>query len=743
MIQLKNKFRPILLLAIIIILQLTVLISPVAAAPTITSAILPTGQIGVVYSATLTATGVTGAAAWALSSGTIPTGLTLGATTGIISGTPTATGTFTFYVICTDSTGPSAPQYFYITINQIPLAISTTDLPGGKEGATYATTTLTATGGTTPYTWTVTSGSLPSGLTLSAGVLSGTLARNTYGTYSITIKVTDSSPIVQSASGSYSIFIDRGTYSPTVIIGSGLQSATTRVYIDGAIVASLRGGESKILSLGLGTTKSVTVDQSVADPGNTAIRYKARQESQTISESVSSVTFDYDTEYYIAFKTVPAINNDPQGSGWYKKSNTLNTSAVKESPGNAGLLYRFSYWLLPNNNKSTGEALNYTVEAPGTITAYYDAYYKLTIDSAYGDVQGGGYYLAGSQATWKLPNDRVPMQDIMGFFQGKYKASASSGTVTMDGPKTVTILWEPDYTMPGILIPLAIIGVVLAGVGIYIMMKRQQQPRVVPMATIIPGGSPMMGYPPQTMMPPPIPPPQPAPRPIPQQHTTVVMIENKGEQQKQLPGSTKEQLVDSFRQLLDKYETDIKGTIGSAAAASLGAGPVEAPRVEAPKGKMLEAPEFVPPAVPPQSAANMSVEPEYVKEIKEPCGNSAKKLLRTVVTKWHQEESSTVTIPSSDPSKEPEIGLEVIWARDMYHEWDIVKCTLPVNHSGSHKGDSRIAYSLLNTVTIKSTFGSTQKVEPPSPHFTESMPEVELSDDQIVHAGDLPAETIK
>src|SRR5882762_10210106 len=70
-----------------------------------------------------------------------------------------------------------------------PLAISTTSLPAGSVGQAYSPQ-LNATGGTTPYTWSVASGSLPSGLTLSSsGAISG--IPTAAGTSTFTVKLTD------------------------------------------------------------------------------------------------------------------------------------------------------------------------------------------------------------------------------------------------------------------------------------------------------------------------------------------------------------------------------------------------------------------------------------------------------------------------------------------------------------------------------------------------------------------------
>ena len=71
-----------------------------------------------------------------------------------------------------------------------PPSISTSSLTNGTVGTAYSQT-LTATGGTTPYTWTIASGTLPAGLTLSSnGVISGT-PTTAGGPTAITFKVTD------------------------------------------------------------------------------------------------------------------------------------------------------------------------------------------------------------------------------------------------------------------------------------------------------------------------------------------------------------------------------------------------------------------------------------------------------------------------------------------------------------------------------------------------------------------------
>jgi len=126
---------------------------------------------------------------YSISVGSLPTGLTL-SSAGVLSGTPTIAGSYSFTVQVADSelTPQTATQSFTVNVAAL-LSITTTSLPAGTAAASYSAM-LAATGGTTPYTWSLSSGTLPAGLTLSAaGVISGT--PTTPGTYTITVKVTD------------------------------------------------------------------------------------------------------------------------------------------------------------------------------------------------------------------------------------------------------------------------------------------------------------------------------------------------------------------------------------------------------------------------------------------------------------------------------------------------------------------------------------------------------------------------
>ena len=185
----------------------------------ISTASLPNGVVGNTYSATLSATGGTTPYQWALTSGTLPSGLSFSAV-GVISGTPTSSVTalsLTFKV--TDSGHPSQnkSKTLSLTVAPAPLAVTTTSLPGGQVGTAY-NANLSASGGTTPYRWSLGSGVLPQGLTLStSGSITGT--PTTAGNYTgIIFSVTDSSsPALSAQSGSLSIAINGGASGVSIV----------------------------------------------------------------------------------------------------------------------------------------------------------------------------------------------------------------------------------------------------------------------------------------------------------------------------------------------------------------------------------------------------------------------------------------------------------------------------------------------------------------------------------------------
>ena len=155
-----------------------------------TSSPLPSALTGTVYSQTLMAAGAT-PITWAVTGGTLPAGLTLGPSTGLLSGMPAAVGVFTFSVSAANASGSNSKQ-LSLTVNApaTPPSITTSSpLPTAVTGAAYSQILMAAS--TTPITWAVTGGTLPAGLSLgsSTGILSGT--PTAAGNFTLTVRATN------------------------------------------------------------------------------------------------------------------------------------------------------------------------------------------------------------------------------------------------------------------------------------------------------------------------------------------------------------------------------------------------------------------------------------------------------------------------------------------------------------------------------------------------------------------------
>lgn len=160
-------------------------------APTITlaPASLPDATGGIFYGQTITASGGTRPYTYAVTSGALPAGMTL-STGGVLSGTPSAYGPFTFEVTATDDNGFPGIRAYSLDVATPTLVLSPASLPAATADTPYRQT-FTTTGGTGPYKYVVTDGALPPGVSLSpGGVLTGTTAAD--GSFTFDVTVTDS-----------------------------------------------------------------------------------------------------------------------------------------------------------------------------------------------------------------------------------------------------------------------------------------------------------------------------------------------------------------------------------------------------------------------------------------------------------------------------------------------------------------------------------------------------------------------
>jgi hypothetical protein len=163
----------------------------------ITTTALPDAVAGAAYSTALSARGGTAPYTWTVAPASLPDGWEL-SPTGVLTITTPVEGTSDpFEVTLTDSSASprTATAAFTVTTVAAPaLSITTSSvLPDGMAGTEdLYEVTLTAAGGTAPYSWEVIGGGLPAYLVLDSetGLLTGTLFEE--GSSTFTVQVTDS-----------------------------------------------------------------------------------------------------------------------------------------------------------------------------------------------------------------------------------------------------------------------------------------------------------------------------------------------------------------------------------------------------------------------------------------------------------------------------------------------------------------------------------------------------------------------
>ena len=195
---------------------------PAAVPVAVATAALPGIRATLDYNATIAASGGSGVYAWTVTSGALPAGLSLSASTGSVTGTPAAAGTSTFTVRVTDASDGSnvADAPLSITIAPPPVRVAGGTLTGGRATTAYAAA-LQASGGSGAFRWTIADGALPAGIVLDAttGALSGAPAA--VGTFTFTAATRDAADETNLASQSFTLAVGAPPVAVTTISLAG------------------------------------------------------------------------------------------------------------------------------------------------------------------------------------------------------------------------------------------------------------------------------------------------------------------------------------------------------------------------------------------------------------------------------------------------------------------------------------------------------------------------------------------
>jgi len=390
---------------------------------------------------------------WASSNTGTATVSTTGLAAGFAPGTSTISAAFGMI------TGSTT-----ITVQPAPLTISTTSLPDAQRNAAYSAM-VTASGGSTPYTWSIISGALPAGLSLNSnsGAISGRPTAT--GSSSFTIKVTDSASRTATANLSINV-------SNTANF-SLWPSLTVPVVADGGPDSSLELGVKFTADAG-GTITAVRYYKASGNTGtHTGTLWSSsgtRLATATFTNETASgwqqvnlsppVTITAGTTYvasyhasaghYSADSNYFAVPRD--NAPLHAAANVNGVYAYSASTVFPNNTYRATnYWVdVVFNSSWTPPPINSLAVNPPSPSVGLGTTLQLTATATYAD---GSSHDVTPQATWTSGSQQIASVDAFGVVSGLQGGTsvitAALGGVSGTSTVTVTVPPPPPDEGPG------------------------------------------------------------------------------------------------------------------------------------------------------------------------------------------------------------------------------------------------------------------------------------------------------
>ena len=202
-----------------------------------------------------------------------------------------------------------------------------------------------------------------------------------------------------------------------------------------------------------GTSASFSVNSPADEAGGTRYRFTNWSGDYTGTDNPASITMDgpktvtanWSVQYLL---TVISAHDNPTGSGWYDSGETANFGVTSPADVNNGTRYVFAHW--SGDYAGTNPSGSVTMDRAKTVTANWNTEYYLTVNSAYGNPSGEGWYASGATANFSVnspANQSGGTRYVFDHWSGDYSGSSTSGNVTMDRAKTVTANWTKQYEL--------------------------------------------------------------------------------------------------------------------------------------------------------------------------------------------------------------------------------------------------------------------------------------------------------
>jgi hypothetical protein len=420
-------------LPVLLVSALALVLVTGAGATTVDPAVLPAGTTGTAYNQTFTSSTGVAPFTFAVTAGSLPPGLALTAA-GVLSGTPTSSGSFSFTVTGTDAGSVAASRAYTLSISPATLTITPTTLYPGQRGI-FQEDLLDASGGTPPYTFAVTSGTLPGGITLdSDGYLSG--VPGAAGSYTFTVRVTDAYSSTGSRTYTLDINLETLNVNPLTLT-DGTAGVAYVKQLTGAggtpsYTFALASGSS--LPPGLALSANGALTGTPSQGGTFAFGVKV---TDSVGATMTRV-------YVFRVALVPLTVTATLPTATYGKAYDQTFAAAGGTP-------TYSYSL--SGTLPAGLLFSTIGQLYGTTTAYGSFSFSVTAVDKYGDTGTFPFTLVVAPPTIVMtPDELFPATSGL-FYSTRVAASGGLGTYTYAitaGALPLGITLTNDGTITGI-----------------------------------------------------------------------------------------------------------------------------------------------------------------------------------------------------------------------------------------------------------------------------------------------------
>ncbi|MBS7621987.1 PKD domain-containing protein, partial [Candidatus Bathyarchaeota archaeon] len=279
-----------------------------------------------------------------------------------------------------------------------------------------------------------------------------THAYSTYGTFTVTLNVTDSEGKWDTASKQ--ITVEKAPIADFWWTPYYPQRGETVTF--DASTSTPDGGEIIIYTWNFGDGNITTTDNPVI----THVYDEAGDYTVTLNVTDSEGRWDTETKiitvvpirYYLTVKTDPQGITTIPGENWYNEGTEVELTAPDTVPVSPGVRYKFSYWDVDGTPRA-GNPIKVVMDANHTATAHYILEYYLTVTSPFGTVGGEGWYPSGATAYATLDTGLIDhgngTRRVFTSWGGDASGTnyAQSNPITMNAPKTAVANWKTQHLL--------------------------------------------------------------------------------------------------------------------------------------------------------------------------------------------------------------------------------------------------------------------------------------------------------